>query len=95
MIKPAFEIVTVEPVDGKWLLQGRAWETIRLSDILTAEGSATVDDKTDQFIVVAITTYGHVVDELYRMMTGSLTVSGQRGDLLLPEAKLTVYQTTD
>jgi hypothetical protein len=88
MTKSAFEIISIEAVNGNWVLHGRAWETVRLTDVLIAEYIDTGNLEDRRFTVVGIESYRHTLDELYRMMTGSLTVSGQRGDLLLPETKL-------
>jgi hypothetical protein len=88
MVKPAFEIISIEKVNSNWLLKGRAWETVHLTDILIAEYIDTGNLEDRQFTIVGIETYGHTLDELYRMMTGSLTVTGRRGDLLIPETIL-------
>ena len=87
MNKPAFDIVTVEEANNEWILRGRSWENIRVNDILVAD-YIEGDERDRQFTVIVIETYGHLVDELFRMMTGSLVVSGRNGNLLRPGTKL-------
>lgn len=88
MATPVFEILSIEAANGNWLLHGRAWETVHHSDILIAEYIDTGNLEDRQFTIVGIQTYGRTLDELYRMMTGSITVAGRRGDLLVPETEL-------
>ena len=83
MSMPVFQIVEVEPVSGKvWRASGRAWEDVRVGDCLSIESAEGHDPGVSAFTVTAISTYGHEVEELNRMLTGTLLLQSDEDTAL-------------
>ena len=73
------EVFTVEgflPVkENTWLVRGRAYQNLKVGDTVAI-------DKSNQFTITAISTYGKGVQVLNRMLTGDLTLRGANGERL-------------
>jgi len=82
--RQVFEVVEVRQLNScKWLLRGRAYEDLKIGDDVLTEGFDAFETAAmPTFKITAISTYGHEVDELPRMLTGDLTVEGDRGEYL-------------
>jgi hypothetical protein len=87
-MRPMFEVVEAERTpQGYWIVQGRAWEDINLNDCLVViHGSESTQFTT--LDVIGISTYGRELEQLARVMTGSLTLTSTteieitQGDML-------------
>ena len=73
------EVFTVEgflPVkENTWRVRGRAYQDLKVGDTIAI-------DKSNQFTITAISTYGKEVQELNRMLTGNLMLRGANGERL-------------
>ena len=68
---------------GTWQVDGRAYETIRLGDVLSTHGSnERPAEPTTEFRVLAIATYRHEMEALDRGLTGTLVLKGSSDTLV-------------
>jgi len=84
----AFWLVKVTAGADGWIAEGRAYETIRLNDVLTVRQSQQQSDIRPKLIVRAISTYGKEVPELGRVHTGALLLQGSGGEMLEDDSYL-------
>ncbi len=86
-----FWLVRVTASTDGWIAEGRAYNTIRLDDTLTAHRAKTAPDMRPRLIVRAISTYGRGLPELDRGLTGTLLLQGSGGEVLEDDSYL--YKT--
>lgn len=85
-----FSISKVENLGGgKWLLQGRAYDDVRLGDSLFVK-SLVGDPAGIPLRVIEIFSYQKQTTELSRMMTGDLVVQADQDASL--ESAVTVFR---
>src|SRR5205085_616531 len=74
-----FEVVRVTPVlPDIWLVEGRAYESIRIGDIVAAEVTiAPGIRELLQFQVINTTSYGALLAEMSEGLTGGLVLKGK------------------
>lgn len=79
-----FLIGEIKPLsDDTWLVRGRAYEDVRVGDLIYPEESVSQDSElAEPLRIIAISSYQEDVNVLYRMMTGDLTVLGSRSQRL-------------
>ena len=83
MSVPVFQIIEVQAVGGDaWQVSGRAWEDIHVGDYVGIETLEGHGPGESAFSVTGISTYGHQVEELNRMLTGTLILQGGEGATL-------------
>jgi hypothetical protein len=80
--KRAFSVVAVSSVGNElWLVQGRAYEMVRVGDILSSLPQPA-NEPAMQFKVVSLSTYDRQVDALTPMLTGNMTLAGPNAAIL-------------
>ncbi|MDD9269615.1 hypothetical protein ACFPES_21405 [Paenibacillus sp. GCM10023248] len=65
---------------GRWKIAGRACEVICVGDILRYDLRSTAGNNKLQ--VLSVTSYNKELSTIYKMMTGSILVSGAKEDNL-------------
>ncbi len=94
-MKQVFKVSEVVPIgEDTFLVNGRAYEDVKIGDILFAILAETVEPRKMEapqcFKVIAISTYTRQIEELSRMLTGSLTLQGDQGENLKEETMLVI-----
>ncbi|MCC6975924.1 MAG: hypothetical protein IT322_18100 [Anaerolineae bacterium] len=80
----SFLVVEVQPISTtEWLVRGRAYQDIHIGDVLFTVNTENTFEAEESFRVISIASYGYAIDTLYGMMTGDLTLRGEKGTMLL------------
>jgi hypothetical protein len=66
--------------DELWLVRGKAYETVRVGDVLVVPVDVRGTDI--QFKVVSLSTHSRKVQTFSAMSTGDMILSGPNGDVL-------------
>ncbi|MBI1280858.1 MAG: hypothetical protein GC179_22230 [Anaerolineaceae bacterium] len=84
ILEQVFEVMEVTLLEsGYWFVGGQAQKDINVGDNLALEIKTEIDVRHFlPFQVMAISTYGHDVQELVHPLTGYLTLKGEKGGLL-------------
>jgi len=92
MTQVVFNVDTVEPAGpGRWRVAGRAYEDVTVGETVFPGGPAAEPPLTGKapmgaYEVVSISTYGHDLPTLNRMLTGLLLLEGpEDGGILTTE----------
>lgn len=90
--KDIFLVGTVEavaPTQSNWLVRGRAYEEIRVGDVVYfCVAMPQADNRSIGFNIVSIRTYGKDTPLLSGMWTGDIVLQGEYGNLIREREKL-------
>jgi len=92
-MRAALKISRATALDAyTWLVEGRAYADLGVGGAVQACGRSDVDVSGEAFRILTMSTYGRSVDRLDKMLTGYLTLRGNRG-LSLTESTMLLVES--